>query len=587
MKRSLIVIVNGAGELIHAPIGIVTGNAQFRDGITVITPLDLKDVVSIVFSKRNRIEDDVTQYLVPQGKLKGKDILPQNHDLYQEVYDWNVFEDTINEKALTYLTKYRGGVTKASINAGVQITPHNAENYEGIFGVNNPLPNDGMEDGDYYVCKDYNYKVTLDEVEVQFTLDDIAYWHDDQWHKSNYRSIFGTEAFDVPVSSNIQSHQEIQEEIPLEHKLAGDVAVLEVAIDTHDGILEGYGLLIAALNQNKLNKYTPPEIPYYSDVLYAVDKEGNQIMLWVNKDALANTVVIRTDTGHMITANNPFQANHVVNKAYADGKLSVQGGALLGFLDMTGNEIRNVKDFIVANGGKNAVNADGVKGYATPLSRLIAGLNLQNDITADELVGQLRVATTTEKGLMSVEDKQNLQTLLDLLEDDAEGTINTIKEIFEVFEGFSDDVVLIDLLNAKVNLTDKINGVTMANLISSGLWAEKVLFSDTNVGDELVRLETDKIDKSNEAGLLLNTDKAKLDQIKDDGVGDKYLGDNLEYKTIKANEVKTSEAGAYGGKGVEEALDQVREIAGVLRLDFGFFTDDEEAVPLFDLGGFV
>ena len=182
---------------------------------------------------------------------------------------------------------------------------------------------------------------------------------------------------------------------------------------------------------------------------------------------------------------------------------------------------------------------------------------------------------------MSAQDKQNLQTLLDLLEDDAEGTINTIKEIFAVFEDFSDDVVLIDLLNAKVNLTDKINGVTMANLISSGLWAEKVLFSDTNVGAELVRLEADKIDKRLDADLLLNTDKAKLDQIKDDGVGDKYLGDNLEYKTIKANEVKTSEAGAYEGKGVEEALDYVKLISGVLILDFGFFTDDEDSVPIF------
>ena len=105
----------------------------------------------------------------------------------------------------------------------------------------------------------------------------------------------------------------------------------------------------------------------------------------------------RTLNGNIIVYQEPYQPDHATNKAYVDKFLRKSGGVMTGDLYFNGNLIKSLGDVVIKNGGKYAVNQDSVIGYSTPLSRLIAGLDLENDITADELIGQLREATTTEK----------------------------------------------------------------------------------------------------------------------------------------------------------------------------------------------
>ena len=186
MKDNLILIVNEKGKLETAPIGLLKANANYTSTITVITPMPLNNVVMANFNKRNSVDWNVSQFLIPNGKKKGKDILDKTHDLYQKVYDWNVFEGIIESKAVAYFAKYRADLLYVSIGVGSQQTPALAENYKGIFNYNNPLP-ETAENGDYYISNGYNFN----DKNIKWTLNDIAYYWNG-WKKSNYIGTFNT-----------------------------------------------------------------------------------------------------------------------------------------------------------------------------------------------------------------------------------------------------------------------------------------------------------------------------------------------------------------------------------------------------------
>ncbi len=154
-----------------------------------------------------------------------------------------------------------------------------------------------------------------------------------------------------------------------------------------------------------------------------------------------------------------------------------------------------------------------------------------------------------------------------------------------MFADYPHSTDLLTMFATKVNTTTKINDIAIGTGMT--IKSKDIPFSTTNVEAELERLEGAKVDARLDADLLLDTDKAKIDKIRDNGDGDEFLNDKQKYQVIKANQVKTSLSGTYDGMGVEEALDYVKLISGVLILDFGYFTDDEESVPIFDLGGFI
>lgn len=230
MKNNLIILLDAQGNLITEPIGQLRANAEFNADITVIAPFDLTTVVSATFTKNNRVERDITQYLVPDGTIRGKDRLDKDHPEYQRVYDYNVFEGSMNDVALAYVAKFRAGLLFMSIGLGDIVQPPLAINYKGKFGQGVYLPEEA-ENGDFYICDEYNFN----DKDFTFTLDDYAYFYNGKWHKSNYRSLGGTDTFEVSVSPNLKSNVEVTIDQDLGLLLAGRVAVLERAVNDLEG----------------------------------------------------------------------------------------------------------------------------------------------------------------------------------------------------------------------------------------------------------------------------------------------------------------------------------------------------------------
>ena len=94
-----------------------------------------------------------------------------------------------------------------------------------------------------------------------------------------------------------------------------------------------------------------------------------------------------------------------------------------------------------------------------PTSRLIAGINLVDNITVAELTAVLNEATTTLKGLMSPTDKSRLNTLYALLNDNTDGSADTvvdnIEEVLAIFNNYPEGADLVTALAGKV---DKVTG---------------------------------------------------------------------------------------------------------------------------------
>jgi hypothetical protein len=67
---------------------------------------------------------------------------------------------------------------------------------------------------------------------------------------------------------------------------------------------------------------------------------------------------------------------------------------------------------------------------------------------------EYEVATEDKKGLMSKDDKKNLNTLTDLLKnDDANTTVDTIREVLDVFKEYPEETTVVNALATKVDTT--------------------------------------------------------------------------------------------------------------------------------------
>jgi hypothetical protein len=226
VKNNVIIIVDGNGSLLSEPIGQLRANANYTVGITVLAPFDLTTVVSANFKKNNRREKDEANYLIPTS-YKGKDIITDvNHPLYQKVYNYNVWENILTDDATAYIATFTADMLYASIGFGIKQTPALATNYLGEFGIGIPLPL-GANNGDYLISNSYNYY----QGGINYTLGDYAYWYNDEWNKSNYIGIAGTDSFPLSVSPNIKANYEITENVDLSVLLAGRVAILEQEVN--------------------------------------------------------------------------------------------------------------------------------------------------------------------------------------------------------------------------------------------------------------------------------------------------------------------------------------------------------------------
>lgn len=211
-------------NVLREPIGSFRANSNYTSSITVIAPFELDSVVSANYSKKNRRNDDIAQFLIPNGNKKGKDIIGENDPLYQLVYDWHVFEADVPQLAVAYFAKYRSDMLFVSIGVENIVKPAKAITYKGEFGIDNLLPEEA-DNGDYYISKNYNFM----DKNIQWTLNDYAYY-DNGWKKSNYRGEAFTDPIEILVDPAIEANYEIQEDLDLSVLLAGRLAIVESSV---------------------------------------------------------------------------------------------------------------------------------------------------------------------------------------------------------------------------------------------------------------------------------------------------------------------------------------------------------------------
>ena len=106
----------------------------------------------------------------------------------------------------------------------------------------------------------------------------------------------------------------------------------------------------------------------------------------------------------------------------------------------------------------------------------------------------LGLASTSEQGLMSAEDKSHLNALYALLgaEADSDTVVNTINEVLAIFSQYPEGVTLANALAAKVAFSDVINNLT-SNEISKPLSA----YQGKVLDGRLTEVEEDYISQDN------------------------------------------------------------------------------------------
>lgn len=84
----------------------------------------------------------------------------------------------------------------------------------------------------------------------------------------------------------------------------------------------------------------------------------------------------------------------------------------------------------------------------------------------ENLVSIIGNATESLAGVMSAEDKKNLNTLVALLQDDENNVVDTINEVLAIFEQYPEGVDLVELLGGKVDKIDVYTKPEIDNLLA-------------------------------------------------------------------------------------------------------------------------
>jgi uncharacterized protein YbjQ (UPF0145 family) len=107
------------------------------------------------------------------------------------------------------------------------------------------------------------------------------------------------------------------------------------------------------------------------------------------------------------------------------------------------------------------INLDGIASVSTEIGNkvnkttTIAGIDLQDNITLQEIKDAIGEATTSLSGLMSSTDKTALNNLVELLAtDDADNVVNTIGEVLAIFSQYPEGADLVTALGDKVDVEE-------------------------------------------------------------------------------------------------------------------------------------
>lgn len=162
------------------------------------------------------------------------------------------------------------------------------------------------------------------------------------------------------------------------------------------------------------------------------------------------------------------------------------------------------------------------------LKNIPSNLALKSDIST--AISNIVVATESEKGFMSAEDKKRLNTLVAMIldnEEDSDDFVNTISEILAVFNNYPEGQEILLVLANKV---DKIEGKTLVKDFTN--------YPNTYVEDGKIKTESG-VESDIDDPLVSLIDKSVDRKVnKQDGKDIVKLYDDLEYPIISENGLK-------------------------------------------------
>ena len=113
-----------------------------------------------------------------------------------------------------------------------------------------------------------------------------------------------------------------------------------------------------------------------------------------------------------------------------------------------------------------SVSFNGKDDEQIPTSKAVIQ-KIDNKLTRNNLISAVGEATESLSGIMSAEDKKNLNTLVALLQDDENNIVDTIKEVLAIFEQYPEGADLVSTLGGKADKADTYNKTEVDNKFSN------------------------------------------------------------------------------------------------------------------------
>jgi len=327
-KNALQFIIDSSGNYLDYS-GSVRALSNYVGMVQIITPLPLDDAVGVNFIVYDSKIQNLSQYVIPTA-YKGRDVIPETDVLYQTVYNWNVFEVEIFEKALSYISKHHQGRIGASFTFEEIVPSARAVTYKGLFGSETPLPTTGMTTGDYYVCEDYNFNVQG----FIFGKGQIIYWNGTKWIKDRMVMVLTTSTIDIPVDPTLSVEYELTlEEINYLASIGADVALLGQRMNVVESDIQNIATGDFVLKKIALDTNDPAETlgigeTRWNDELKCLETRLSATV--VIQHGQETLIKVRNDLGFAMNNGSPF---------YVISGISGSNHMLIGAGDNTEEEI--------------------------------------------------------------------------------------------------------------------------------------------------------------------------------------------------------------------------------------------------------
>jgi len=258
-------IISGSGTYLDTQRGAIKAMSNNISVVQIIAPYPITTVVKVNYLIYDILNEPISDYMPPKVGSKGKDVLPPEHPLYQQIAEWDVWEVPVGQRALARIGKYRAGRVGVSFTFKTRYQPEGAVTLKGMIGRNNDLPAAGTAIGDYYICDRYNYTSAV--LGEKITKNDVIIWDGTTWKKPPQESLINqTETIPLAVDPTVHDEMppDITEEEALEELLVALMADVNTAINY---MMAGLGVEISEGTPESGNTE-----PYNQDVVVWIKK---------------------------------------------------------------------------------------------------------------------------------------------------------------------------------------------------------------------------------------------------------------------------------------------------------------------------